>query len=179
MYAHRSERARVPRQSEDLLDGQLFHVAGMEARALHVPGHTRGAVAYLLGDALFTGDTLFGAGCGRLFEGTPAQMWESLQRLRALPSSTRVYCGHEYTLANLRFAAHCEPRSAAIQSRLEAVHARRERGEPSVPFPLSEELQTNPFLRADTPVLAATWGRDGGALAAFTALRAAKDTFQG
>jgi hydroxyacylglutathione hydrolase len=124
-------------------------VLGHRAQALHIPGHTLTAVAFYFPDQglLFTGDTLFGAGCGRLFEGTPAQMHASLKRLAALPGSVRVYCGHEYTQKNLSFAAQVEPENTAITERRERVDQKCSAGRPSVPSTIIEELQTNPFLR--------------------------------
>src|SRR5512133_786384 len=134
VYAHVSDRGRVPAQTESVEEGKPFRAAGFEINALHVPGHTLGAVAYVVEDAVFTGDTLFVAGCGRLFEGTPAQMYESLSgKLGRLPPATRVYCGHEYTVSNLRFAVHAEPDNRAAAEKLTAAQATRERGEPTVP----------------------------------------------
>jgi hydroxyacylglutathione hydrolase len=121
-----------------------------------VPGHTRGHIAYYGGGALFCGDTLFGCGCGRLFEGTAPQMWSSLSRLASLPGDTLVYCAHEYTLSNIRFALAVESGNAALTARADEVAQLRARNLPSVPFPLSTELATNPFLRCkEAAVLAA------------------------
>jgi hydroxyacylglutathione hydrolase len=147
----------------------------MSVTALHVPGHTLGAVAYLVDDALFTGDTLFVAGCGRLFEGTAAQMHASLARLARLPAETCVYCGHEYTASNLRFAAHVEPTNEAVTHKQERVVALRERGEPTVPSTIAEERATNPFLRAADPALRQRF--TGSEVEVFAALRAAKDGY--
>jgi hydroxyacylglutathione hydrolase len=178
VYAHRSDRGRVPDQTHDVDEGVPFEVAGLSLRPLHVPGHTTGAVAYVIDDAVFTGDTLFVAGCGRIFEGTPAMMHESLNgKLAALPPETRVYCGHEYTVSNLRFAVHAEPGNRAAADKLAAAQALREKGEPTVPSTLGEERATNPFLRCDLPSL-----RDAfpGATVVdtFAAVRQAKDTFR-
>lgn len=178
VYAHRSDQGRVPAQTELVEEGKSFRAAGFEINALHVPGHTLGAVAYVVEDAVFTGDTLFVAGCGRLFEGTPAQMYESLSgKLGRLPPATRVYCGHEYTVSNLRFAVHAEPENRAAAGKLTAAQAVRERGEPTVPSTIGEELATNPFMRCDEPGLAA---RFPGANAAevLGAVRKAKDGFR-
>lgn len=166
VYAHESDRGRVPAQTDDVAEGRTFEVAGMSFRPLHVPGHTLGAVSYVTDGAVFTGDTLFVAGCGRLFEGTPEQMHSSLSgKLAKLPPETRVYCGHEYTLTNLRFAATVEPANDAIREKLARATSARERGEPTVPSTIAEELQTNPFLRcADAKALAA--------------VRSAKDAFR-
>ena len=152
-----------------------------------VPGHTAGHIAYYLPEldppALFCGDTLFGGGCGRIFEGTPAQMLASLDRLAALPPATRVYCAHEYTEANLRFARAVEPGNPALEARIAAAAAQRARGEPTLPSSIALELETNPFLRAAEPAaLAAVATRTGSApadrLASFTAIRAWKNDFR-
>jgi len=152
-----------------------------------VPGHTAGHIAYTgrVADApvLFCGDTLFAAGCGRIFEGTPATMWTSLQKLAALDPATRVFCAHEYTLANLRFAAAVEPANAALAQRQARDSALRDRGQPTVPSTIADELATNPFLRAGEPaVRAAAEGHAGHVLdsdvAVFAALRAWKNGYR-
>lgn len=151
VVAHASDRGRVPAQTRFVEEGEEVAVGSLRARILHNPGHTRGAISYHLAGAppaLFTGDTLFGAGCGRLFEGTPGDMFTSLRKLTALAPDTRVYCGHEYTASNLRFAAAAEPDNEAVAVRRAHVEAARERGEPTVPFTLADELATNPFARA-------------------------------
>lgn len=171
VYGHRSDVGRLPGLSRPLDDGARVAFGTCEVRAHHVPGHTLGALAYEVrahdgARWLFTGDTLFLAGCGRLFEGTAEQMFTSLSSLAALGDDVLVACGHEYTLSNLRFAAHVEPENALIRERLAEESARRQRGEPTVPAPMSYEKATNPFLRA----------RD---VATFAARRADKDTFRG
>jgi hydroxyacylglutathione hydrolase len=140
------EQGRVPGQTVRLADGDRFEFAGRTWQALAIPAHTLGHVAFHSGDVLFPGDTLFGAGCGRLFEGTPAQMHAALSRLAALPDATRVYCGHEYTLHNLKFSVEIQPDDAAIRSRFERVAAQPEAW--TVPLDLGEEKRTNLFLRA-------------------------------
>ncbi|MBX3668916.1 MAG: hydroxyacylglutathione hydrolase [Rhodocyclaceae bacterium] len=152
-------------------------------QVLEVPGHTLGHVAYYRPNTLFCGDTLFGAGCGRLFEGTPQQMWGSLARLAALPPDTLVYCAHEYTESNLQFAAVADPDNPALAERRRQVAELRAAGRPSVPFRLAEELATNPFLRAGEPALrAAAAGMSGrqpeSATDCFAMLRAWKDAFR-
>lgn len=144
---------RVPGQTAGLDDGAELQLLGQRLQVLHIPGHTLTAIAYYFRQEglLFTGDTLFGAGCGRLFEGTPAQMHASLQRLAALPKDVRVYPGHEYTQKNLAFAASVEPDSPAVRTRAQAVAEKRAAGAPSVPSTLEEELASNPFLRVTTP----------------------------
>lgn len=131
-----------------LTEGDRLRVLATEFDVLAVPGHTRGHIAYYACDVgLFCGDTLFGAGCGRVFEGTLDEMYATLARLAALPAQTRIYCAHEYTASCLRFAQCVEPDNAAIAARLEQVAARRAAGQPSLPSTLAEELATNPFLR--------------------------------
>ncbi|NMN06660.1 MULTISPECIES: hydroxyacylglutathione hydrolase [unclassified Novosphingobium] len=149
------------------------------AQVLAVGGHTLGHVAYHLPDAgaAFVGDALFALGCGRMFEGTPVQFWTSLSRLKALPPETLVYCAHEYTASNARFALHADPDNAALAAYAGEVTARRAQDLPTVPSPLVRELATNPFLRADDPALQSRWG-GGDAVATFAALRAAKDSFR-
>lgn len=178
VYAHTSDEGRVPAQTEHVEEGRAFRVAGLDFTALHVPGHTTGALAYCAQDAVFTGDTLFVAGCGRLFEGTPAMMHDSLSgKLARLPPSTRVYCGHEYTVSNLRFAVHAEPENAAAAAKLERAKATRERGEPTVPSTIADELATNPFLRVHEPTLRAHFAGASDA-EVFASVRAAKDNFR-
>lgn len=126
-----------------------------EFKVLAVPGHTLGHIAYVCGNWLFCGDTLFGAGCGRLFEGSPEQMAASLQSLAALPETTEVYCAHEYTEMNLRFAAAVEPDNPAIRQRVREAAAKRARGESTVPSTLALEKATNPFLRCQAPAVIA------------------------
>jgi hydroxyacylglutathione hydrolase len=153
------EEGRVPALTEPLADGDEFEVAGMKGRAISIPSHTKGHVAYFFPDgtpSVFTGDTLFIAGCGRLFEGSAEQMVRSLAKLMALADATRVYCGHEYTANNLRFAHELEPGNADIHAKIEKVRALRERGEPTVPSTIGEEKRTNPFVRSASPELRAS-----------------------
>lgn len=152
----------------------------LQVRVMEVPGHTATHLAYYVEECLFCGDTLFAAGCGRVFDGTFDQLAASLKRIAGLPSETMIYCAHEYTLANLGFAAWVEPESQAIKQRLLMEAAKREAGEPTVPSLLSVELATNPFLRTEVPaVIAAAERYAGHALndhtAVFTALRRWKD----
>lgn len=165
-------------------DGERIELAelGIDFEVIGVPGHTRGHVAYYRRGVLFCGDTLFGAGCGRLFEGTPQTMQASLARIAALPADTRIYCAHEYTMANLRFAAAVEPGSVAVQRRMERTAALRAEGRPSLPSTLAVELDTNPFLRWQAPeVLAAARGRLGrepqGPAEVFAAIREWRNRF--
>ncbi|HET7844596.1 MAG TPA: hydroxyacylglutathione hydrolase, partial [Xanthomonadales bacterium] len=169
---------RIDTPREPLVDGATVAVAELGARfdAIAVPGHTTSHLAIHGHDVLFCGDTLFSVGCGRLFEGTPAQMLDSLDRLAALPDATRVCCGHEYTVANCRFALSVEPGNAALARRMEEAQALRAQGLPTVPSTLAGELATNPVLRSDVPEIRRSLGL-GDALdrdsrvAAFAALR--------
>jgi hydroxyacylglutathione hydrolase len=182
-------REDIPRRTHALREGDAFELPGLRARmrVLDIAGHTAGHVACvgdIDGPVVFCGDTLFAAGCGRLFEGTPEQMWHSLSKLAALPDATRVYCGHEYTLANLRFAQAVEPDSDALRARLARDSATRARGEPTVPSTMADERATNPFLRAGLPhVRAAAEQHAGraldGAVASFAVLREWKNGFRG
>ncbi|HYQ17786.1 MAG TPA: hydroxyacylglutathione hydrolase C-terminal domain-containing protein, partial [Polyangiaceae bacterium] len=155
---------------------------GIGVQALHIPGHTLGAVAYVAEGAAFTGDTLFAAGCGRLFEGTAAQMYESLNlTLGALPDDTQIYCGHEYTLSNLKFAESLEPNNPEIAKKLAWAKAARDKGEPTLPSTMRDERLTNPFLRvAEQDVVAKVNERlaqDKSPQAVLAAVRAMKDAF--
>lgn len=177
----RSDRKRIPDMDTELEDGELFLLGNQQARVLSVPGHTSGHIAFHFADAgvLFCGDTLFALGCGRLFEGTPAQMWDSLQKLRALPDESRVFCAHEYTLSNARFAVIMDPDNAVLTARVERIRAQRQRGEATVPFTLGDDKRTNPFLRADDPGIQANLGMTGADPAAvFAEIRRRKDVFR-
>jgi len=182
VFGYVSDRGRIPAQTDFVEHGGAVDVEGLSFRALHIPGHTLGAVAYVGEGAVFTGDTLFAAGCGRLFEGTPAQMYESLNvTLAALPEATLVYCGHEYTASNLRFAAHMEPENTAVTAKAARVAEQRARGEATVPSTLAEEKATNPFMRVDSPAIIArvssSLSADRSPAAILGAVRAAKDHF--
>jgi hydroxyacylglutathione hydrolase len=183
VFGYETDAGRLPGLTRGVKDGERFDLGGVEVRALHIPGHTLGAVAYLLEDAVFTGDTLFVAGCGRLFEGSAAQMYDSLNtRLGALPDATRVFCGHEYTAKNLEFAATLEPSNRAVREKAERVRALRARGEPSVPSTIGEERATNPFLRVENPEILARVAEDLGGdqskAGVFGAVRRAKDRYR-
>ena len=158
--------------------GDRVMLGAYSARVIDVGGHTNGHIAYHLPSAgiAFVGDALFALGCGRMFEGTAPQFWASLSRLKLLPPETVLYCAHEYTASNARFALHADPENAALAAYADEVAEKRARGEWTVPTRLDQELATNPFLRADQSALAARWG-GGDAVATFAALRAAKDTF--
>ena len=148
------------------------------AHVIDVSGHTNGHIAFHLpaDDIAFVGDSVFALGCGRMFEGEPQQFWDSLARIKALPPETTLYCAHEYTAANAKFALHADPENAALQAYVQEIDAKRAQDEPTVPTVLSRELETNPFLRADAPEMQARWGGESPA-DTFAKLRAAKDAF--
>ena len=155
---------------------------GVAFSVLDIPGHTRAHIAYYGAGALFCGDTLFACGCGRLFEGTAAQMYASLQKLLALPDETKVYCGHEYTLANIGFAAAVEPANSALKSRAQRDRKLRDAGKPTLPSTLGEEKATNPFLRCREPAVIDSANKYLGARIAdpvrvFAAIRDWKNSF--
>jgi len=183
VFGHRSDRGRIPCQNEFLEDGDRISVGKVPGRGIHNPGHTSGGISYFLEDALFTGDTLFACGCGRLFEGTPEEMFRSLHhKIGAAPPSTRIFFGHEYTEQNLAFAVTVEPGNRALQSRVEAVRQAREAGESTTPTSLALERETNPFLRCESPeiralVRATDPGNDLSPVSVFRFLRALKDRF--
>ena len=176
----KADRDRIPGIDVEVEEGDTVALGEAMAEVFFVPGHTRGHIAYWFEEsaALFCGDTLFALGCGRLFEGTPQQMWSSLSKFRKLPEDTRVYCAHEYTQANARFALSVEPENQALQDRSRAIDAARAEDRPTVPSTLGEELATNPFLRADLPSLAANVGLSGSdPVAVFAEVRRRKDNF--
>ena len=161
VYGHVSDKDRIPGFTNALEEGDAIQVGKLEAHILFIPAHTRGHIAYVFEQAVFCGDTLFAAGCGRLFEGNPQMMHEALNvKLAKLPDDTRVYCGHEYTESNLRFALAVEPGNEALQQKIEWVSARRAKkasdwhaatpDEMTVPSTIGEERATNPFMRADS-----------------------------
>lgn len=162
----RAERARIMTLDRLVSEGDVVTLGAAHATVMDVPAHTAGHIAYHFASehAVFVGDTLFAMGCGRLFEGTPAQMFINMQRLGALPPETQVYCAHEYTQSNGRYALHAEPDNAALISRMAEVDLKRARGEPTVPTNIGLELATNPFMRATS-------------VEELAARRAAKDSF--
>lgn len=177
-------RESIPGRTETLREGDTITLdaLGLSFDILDVPGHTAGHIAYYGEGCLFIGDTLFMSGCGRLFEGTPAQMHDSLEKLAALPDETQIYCAHEYTLANLRFAHAVEPENKDIEERIRACRELRENSIPTVPGSLALEKATNPFLRVrENTVIHAAEARAGHNLnddiEIFATLRAWKDIF--
>ena len=157
--------AEAPNHDVTLAEGDEIRLGVHVGKAMAIPGHTLGHIALVFDRMAFVGDTLFAMGCGRLFEGTAEQMFDSLQRLMALPPDTRLYCGHEYTLANAHFAVHADPGNAAVAGRLAEVKALREQGKITLPTTVAEERATNPFVRANNAE-------------EFARLRAAKDSFR-
>ena len=176
----KSETARISGMDVTLAEGDSFEFAGHKAEIFETPGHTLGHIAFFFPDSdiLLSGDTLFVLGCGRVFEGTMEQMWDSLKKLRALPASTRIYCGHEYTQSNARFALSVDGGNPKLKAQAAEIDRLRSEGKPTVPSTLGEELETNPFLRADFPALAAAIGMEGAdPVAVFTEIRRRKDNF--
>lgn len=162
-----------------VVEGDLVRLGGSEARVIEVGGHTLGHIAFVFDRerAAFVGDTLFSWGCGRLFEGTPQQMWRSLCKLAELPDETTMYCAHEYTQANAHFALSIDPANPALQARVAEIHRLRAEGQPTVPVSLGAEKDTNPFLRA--PLLKAViMSADASDCDVFAELRARKDAFK-
>ena len=159
--------------------GDTVSLGAFTAQVINVGGHTLGHIAYHLPEAgvAFVGDSVFALGCGRMFEGTAPQFWASLERIKALPPETMLYCAHEYTASNARFALHADPDNAALVAYDAEITAKRSRDEWTVPMGLERELATNPFLRADDAGVQARWGANGDAVATFAALREAKNSF--
>jgi hydroxyacylglutathione hydrolase len=180
VIAPRSEASKIANIDETVGEGDSVTVGSLSAKVLETPGHTAGHISYFFAaDKLaFVGDTLFSVGCGRVIEGTPDMMWASLLKIRNLPDDTRLYCGHEYTAANCRFALTVEPDNAALRKRADAVTQLIGKGEPTIPTTLGEEKAVNPFLRADVPSVAAGVDLKGAdAAKVFAAVRGRKDRF--
>ena len=192
VVAHVSDRGRIPAVTRTVDDGDVIELAELRARIIHNPGHTLGAISYVVTEpgakdgagAIFTGDTLFAAGCGRIFEGTPAMMASSLMRLAAESPALEVYFGHEYTASNLKFAAAVTPDDGAVAARAAQVADARAAGRPTTPSTIELERATNPFLRGAEPALAAAaHGHDASVdqadpVSVFAALRRWKDGFR-
>lgn len=176
------EDARIPNTVRSVGEGEQVHIGPWHFEVMEIPGHTLSHIAFHGHGLVFCGDTLFSLGCGRLFEGTPAQMWASLTKLASLPPETQVCCGHEYTVNNGRFAAVVEPGNLALRRRTEEARTMRDRGLPTLPSSMADELATNPFLRVDAPEVRQTLqARMGRApvdrVEAFAELRHWKDGF--
>ncbi len=174
------EAAKIPGLDRAVGEGDTVEFGSHRARVLDVPGHTLGHIAYHFADdgVAFVGDALFALGCGRVFEGTPPQMWASLQKIAALPPETTIYCAHEYTQSNARFAETIETSNDALRARVKEIDEKRARGERTVPMTLEVELATNPFLRAGEASLQRDIGMEGADAAdVFTEVRKRKDSF--
>lgn len=183
IYAGEEDRGRIPGQEVFLKEGDRVEFAGRTAEVFFIPGHTRAHIAYYFpptqpedAGELFCGDTIFAGGCGRLFEGTPAQMVESISKLRKLPDNTRVWCAHEYTLNNLKFALTVDCENVDLQNRYTQVQADRRQDIPTVPSLLGLEKLTNPFLRWDTPTIRSAMNATEE-VTVFARLRGKKDNF--
>ena len=175
-----NDAARIPGIDVEVADGDVFEFGSAKATVIETPGHTSGHIAYYFAEdgVAFVGDTLFALGCGRLFEGTPEQMWSSLSKLAELPGETVVYCAHEYTQANAAFALSVEPGNAALVDRAEEIDRLRAANTPTVPTTIARELETNPFLRPTSVNLQETVGMIGGdPVAVFAETRKRKDNF--
>jgi hydroxyacylglutathione hydrolase len=182
VVAPRREAARIPETDVTVREGDVVSVGQLGARVLDTPGHTAGHIAYWFKAEriAFAGDTLFSIGCGRILEGTADVMWQSLLKLRNLPGETQIYCGHEYTAANIAFARTVDPNNRALLARAEEVAKLRADDKPTIPTTIAAEKAANPFLRADVPTFAAALGLSGNAPAVvFAKIRAAKDNFKG
>ncbi len=186
IYGPAQEASLIPGIDVEVRGGDRIPFGSFEVQVLETPGHTRGAITYYIPAALasgqgiaFTGDTMFSMGCGRLFEGTAAQMWHSLEKIAALPASTLIYCGHEYTQSNIRFALSVEPGNEALLKRKAEVDELRSQDKATLPVPLATELETNPFLRVNSPAIRESLGLDAGTPPGkvFEELRRRKDTF--
>lgn len=176
----RDEADKVPGIDKEVGDGDTFQFGTHEVQVIGVPGHTLGHIAYYFPDdgVAFVGDALFALGCGRVFEGTPDQMWASLDKLMKLPDDTTIYCAHEYTQANARFAVTIEPGNADLQARVKEIDSLRAHGKPTVPTTIGLERLTNPFVRPASEEIQRTVDLPGGEPAAvFTEVRHRKDTF--
>jgi hydroxyacylglutathione hydrolase len=156
VIGHESDKGRIPGQTTFAEEGDVVELStGVKASIIFNPGHTTGAISFYIAEhkAVFTGDTLFAGGCGRMFEGTAPMFWESMTKLAALPEDTDVYSGHEYTASNLKFAAAVEPENAELAARIEKVAAQRDAGAITMPSTIKEERETNPFCRTDVSIV--------------------------
>ena len=175
-----AEAAKIPGIDETVEEGSRFDFAGRMVHVIETPGHTAGHVSYHLPEdgLAFTGDTLFALGCGRLFERPAAVMFESLKKLAALPRETKVYCGHEYTQSNARFALSVDPTNSALKERATKIEALRAEDKPTLPTTIGEELATNPFLRSHDPAIRRNLGMEKASdVEVFAEIRKRKDNF--
>ncbi len=175
----KGEAAKIPTLERQLVEGDTVKLGSIVARVIDTPGHTAGHIVYHLSEAriAFVGDTLFALGCGRLFEGTPQQMWTSLGKLRAMPDDTTIYCAHEYTAANAAFALSVDGENRDLVAYFDDVTAKRSKNIPTVPTTIGREKKANPFLRADDPKLQAFVGHPGDVVATFAEVRERKNRF--
>jgi len=173
------EAGKIPGIDRAVGGGDTVRLGTIEASVIAVPGHTLGHIAFHMAGqgAAFVGDAIFALGCGRVFEGTMDMMWQSLLRLKALPPETLLYCAHEYTASNARFAVTIDPENKALKAYVDWIGKRRQSNLPTVPALLERELATNPFLRADVPALQLAMGHPGNAGATFAEIRGRKDRF--
>jgi len=182
VYGHMADKGRIPGLTHPLNDGDEVRIGELTGKVLFIPGHTRGHIAYLFENKLFCGDTLFVAGCGRLFEGTAEQMHDSLSKLLQLPANTLVYCGHEYTEKNIQFALTLEPNNKHLTEKMQRARSLRAKGISTVPSTMAEEMETNPFLRWESKEIQANLksrfpdvGSDS--VSVFAKIRELKDQF--
>jgi hydroxyacylglutathione hydrolase len=176
----KADSHRIPALDRGVIEGERVKLGGHFAQVMETAGHTSGHIVYYFAadNALFCGDTLFVMGCGRLFEGSAAELWQSLQKLKALPAETRVYCGHEYSQANARFSLSVEPDNLALQQKTMLIQQRRANDLPTVPSTIAEELATNPFFREDSLALRKNLNCPTDTpVKVFTKLRRLKDSF--
>lgn len=176
-----NDEARIPGINIRVCEGDVVRLGGHNGYVLEIPGHTHGHIAYWFAEAqaLFCGDTLFSLGCGKIFEGTAAQMWNSLLKIRSLPDNTQIFCAHEYTETNANFALSIDPNNVALKARAKEVLRLRQSKKPTVPSTLSSEKMTNPFLRADARDLQSALNMEGfDPVSVFTEIRSRKDQFQ-
>ncbi|MEM9988754.1 MAG: hydroxyacylglutathione hydrolase [Pseudomonadota bacterium] len=180
IIAPHGEGEKIAHKDRMVKEGDEVALGDLTARVIETPGHTLGHVIYVFDDqkVVFVADTVFSLGCGRMFEGTPEVFWQSLDKIRALPVDTILYCAHEYSAANAAFAVTVEPDNPSLQTRVAEIKALREEGKATVPIRLGDELETNPFLRADVPAVAANMGLpDAEAYEVFGEVRRRKDNF--
>lgn len=175
----RGEEAKIGTLDRTLVEGDEATLGKVKAKVLDTPGHTAGHIVYHLPELkiAFVGDTLFALGCGKLFEGTPKQMWSSISKLKAMPDDTTVYCAHEYTQSNARFAVSVDPQNRDLQAYSAEVDRKRAAGQPTVPTTIGRERRANPFMRADDPKLQAAMGFPGDPVETFREVRERKNRF--
>lgn len=181
IFGPRREATKIPGLDEPVGEGDIVSLGASRAVVRDTPGHTAGHIVFHFNDdgAAFVGDTIFALGCGRLFEGTPKEMWASLSKIAQMPPSTRLYCAHEYTQSNARFAVTVDAHNDTLRARVKEINEKRARGEPTVPSTVAEELATNPFLRAAHDALRrAVDLPNGDAVTVFAEIRRRKDSFR-